>query len=162
MNVTWIEHIPDILNELNELSVLNSSILQSLLGLTPRGTRAALQVAGARRPDGSIDRDLLVQYLRSKGAAVIAEADRRARMAKRLAAPRVMVAMPANTPDKMRALYLLPDGVTLSPGRIEIVFDNPAQGLEAAFCFSQWLGNDANMREYRERTEKPKAEGIVA
>ncbi len=144
---SWYPKIEDALKQLEdpgELYVTRAGVEQ-LLGVSRRQAIYLLHRWGASTLAGNlvIRRDTLAGRLRAirKGKIFVDEEQRLARLAGELRRARSAPLRFAAGPAAVKVADL-PEGVTIEPGRIEVRFDTPRQGVERLYALAKALVND--------------------
>lgn len=154
---TWCGHLEDIASHLRQLpdAWIDRSTLQEILGVGPRRAQQILAPCVSRRigANGVAGRETVIAHLQrlASGETAYYEQQRRQRLAshidtlyqERLQA--VLVPAPAAVVNQEFAN--LPEGVSLTPGRIHITFQNPTEALEKLLALAIAIRNDESLFE---------------
>lgn len=149
---TWCGRLEEVARELRALpdEWVDRSTLQSLLGVGPRRAQQILAPCSSRRigANGLARREEMIAHLNRLAAGESAhyERQRRRRLAEQLEtlqrerAQAVMVEAPTAIINQQ--LEDLPEGVSITPGRITVDFGNAQEALEKLLALAMAAGND--------------------
>ena len=156
----WLSRLPDAIEQLRGLprDTITRADLQVLLGVSKRRAVALMHEFGAQALGHALvlERETLIRQLTvlRRGRAFHREIDRRVHLVaalRRARADRVRVPVPKGT----SAVQLdgLPDGVVITPGRIEVRFSDAREAVQRLYTLAQALLNDFDA--FEERTKPP-------
>ena len=149
---TWCGQIDAVVQRLRELPDpwVDRSHLQELLGVGCRRAQQILAPCVVRQVgvNGLADRETVIAHLRrlAAGESVHYEQRRRRRLAERLDAlhqerrQTVMVAAPTAIVNQEFAD--LPDGVSVTPGQIQVKFESVTDALQKLLALAMAIRND--------------------
>jgi hypothetical protein len=149
---TWCGHLDQIGRRLRDLPDrwVDRSTVQELLRVGPRRAQQILAPCVQRQigVNGLADRELLISHLHrlATGEAAHYEHQRRRRLAERIGvlqrerSAAVMVEAPVAVINQQ--LDALPDGVSVTPGRITVSFGSTQDALEKLLALAMAVGND--------------------
>jgi len=143
----WLTSLPDAIEQLEALEreTLTRWDIQQLLGVSKRQAVVLAHRFGARRVGNALllERRALVRQFQAirRGAVFSREVDRKEKLVETLRRARIhRIRVPADSYN-MR-LATLPEGVVLSPGRIEVRFTGAQEAVKRLFDLAQALVND--------------------
>lgn len=145
----WLTSLPDAIEQLEALEreTVTRWDIQQLLGVSKRQAVVLAHRFGARRVGNALllERRALVRQFQAirRGAVFSREVDRKGKLVETLRRARIhrmRVRVPADSYN-MR-LATLPEGVVLSPGRIEVRFTGAQEAIKRLFDLAQALVND--------------------
>ena len=159
----WFQQLPQIVEELSALNlpVIDRAILERLFGLSRRGTINLMARFGGYQLGKTylIDRQELIRLLteiqesedyrfeqrrRQKLVAVLEKIRKHAAAAK--------LSIPIHSDVYSRRLADLPEGVSLAPGQLTIIFDSAEDVLGKLFELAQAISND--FEQFRKAVEQ--------
>jgi hypothetical protein len=144
---SWLPLLPGAIEQLEKerAPFVTRGGVERLLRVHRRQAIDLLHRWGAARigRDLVIRRETLAAIFRSllKGRPYQEEMERRARLTAELQRARA-ARLRFAAGERRLAVTGLPDGVTLLPGRIEVVFESPRQGVERLYALAKALLND--------------------
>jgi len=130
---------------------VDRAIIQRVLGVGRRRAQQILEPCVTHRigANGVADRDTFVRHLEhlARGEAAGYEQRRRQKVAEEIARlrqawldhPRLLVEAPVAVINQQFAGL---EGISVSPGRITVLFDNPQSALEKLLALAMAVGND--------------------
>ena len=149
---TWSGHLDEIVASLRDLpdAWIDRAQIQELLGVGPRRAQQILAPCVVRHVgvNGMAEREPVIAHLRRLATAEAAhyEQRRRRRLAQQLDAlheerrKTVMVAAPTAVVNQEFAN--LPEGVSVTPGRIAVTFGTVTEALEKLLALAMAIRND--------------------
>jgi hypothetical protein len=158
---TWYGRLDQVIAELEDLSWpwVDRETLEALLQVGPRRAQQILRPCVIRQvgANGLAGREELIAHLKRLAAGDEAQYERRRRQKlaqvleglrrEALAQPKVLVEAPTAVLSQQFAN--LPDGVSISPGAISIIFSSPNEALQRLLALAMAIGNDFNEFERR-------------
>jgi len=168
----WYGRLEAIVADLEALPCpwITRGTIEFLLGVGPRRAQQIMAPCAVEQIGSSIvaDRHLLIAHLRrlAQGDAGQYESRRRQKLAATLNSlrrvwqeqPKVLVEAPVAVVNQR--FEELPEGVDLTPGRIAIAFQNPAEALQKMLALAMAIGRD--MQRFEELTGSGSAGGDSA
>ncbi len=148
----WCGHLDEVVSRLRELpdSWVDRATLQELLGVGSRRAQQILAPCVTRQigANGVAGRETVIAHLQrlAAGESTYFERQRRRRFAEymdtlyRERRSSVFVAAPASIVNQ--ELQGLPDGVSITPGRISVVFETSTEALQKLLALAMAIRND--------------------
>jgi hypothetical protein len=149
---TWCGHLDEVVRRLRKRSEVwvDRSTIEELLGIGPRRAQQILAPCVGRQigASGLAAREVVITHLRrlAAGETVYYERRRRQRLAEymdtiyRERSRGVLVAAPVNIVEQ--ELQGLPQGVSITPGRISVEFQSATEALEKLLALAMAIRND--------------------
>lgn len=148
---TWCGHLDEVTRQLRKLRDpwVDRTTIEELLGVGRRRAQQILAPCVSRQvgANGLADRDTLITCRRlAAGETVHYERERRRRLAARMEALNrerlegVMVEAPTSIVNQ--ELAGLPEGVSITPGRLTVTFASATEALEKLLALAMAIGND--------------------
>lgn len=149
---TWCGHLEEIRHQLRALPDpwVDRALIEALLGIGRRRAQQILAPCISRQvgASGLADRETVMQHLQhlADGETVHYERQRRRRLAERMDALHrerlhtVLVEAPAAIVNQ--SLAGLPEGISITPGRMTVSFRTTQEALEKLLALAMAIGND--------------------